>query len=180
MAYIQFFALKDDLLRVLEAVEHNGPLKYIRMGVYPQPKPEVFHRGADLPALGQATSETASTSQSFLVCEPEVPVRMRTVGLHSGGTNYHIDQLVNPDTLTFTPGGLWTEEILLCGRFATVSASLSGPAKRLMSRFRDQVKKHFVRVKAYHVGPNALRLLKAGKRLTVAEQSPHDFDLTLA
>jgi hypothetical protein len=179
MAPIQFFALKDNLLPVLGAVERDGPLKYIRMGAYTEPKQEVFHRGADLPTLGKATSESASTSQSFLVCEADVPVSMRPVAFHAGGTNYHIDQLSNPDTITFTPGGLWTEEIVLYGRFATVSASFSEPTKRLMSRFRDQIKRHFVRVKAYYVGPNALGLLKAGKRLTIAEQSPHDFDLTL-
>lgn len=177
MSQILFFALKDDLLPLLEAVERHGPLKYIRTGIYREPTYDVAHRGADLPSLGKATSESAITSQSFLVCEPVVRVKVRPVDLHSGGTNYHIDQLVNPDTVIFTPGGLWTEEILLYGRFAT--ASLSGPAKHLMTRFRHQIKKHFVRVKAYHVGPNALVLLKAGKRLTIAQQSPPDMDLTL-
>jgi hypothetical protein len=177
MSHILFFALKDDLLPVLEAVEHNGPLKYIRTGIYLKPTFDVVHRGADLPSLGKATSESAATCQSFLVCEPGETVSMRPVALDSGGTNYHIDQLVNPDTVIFTPGGLWNEEIVLYGRFATVS--LSEPAKRLMTRFSDQVKKHFVRVKAYHVGPKALGLLEAGKRLTIAQQSPRDVDLTL-
>ena len=97
--------------------------------------------------------------------------------LDSGGTNYHVDQVFNPDTVIFTPGGLWTEEIVLNGRFAT--ASLSEQAKRLMTRFSHQVKKHFVRVKAYHVGPKAFGLLESGKRLTIAQQSPREVDLTL-
>jgi hypothetical protein len=177
MAHILFFALKDDLLPLLEAVERNGPLKYIRTGIYLHPKYDVFRRGADLPSLGKATSESAIASQSFLVCEPEVSVKIRPVALYSGGTNYHIDQLINPDTLVFTPGGVWTDEIVLYGRLATVS--ITQPAKSLMSRFRYQIKKQFVRVKAYYVGPKALGLLEAGKRLTIAQQSPRDADLTL-
>jgi hypothetical protein len=102
---------------------------------------------------------------------------VRPVALRSGGTNYHIDQLTNPDSIILTPGGLWTEEIVLHGQLAT--ASLSEPSKRLMERFKHQFEKQFVRVKAYHVGPKALALLQAGKRLTIAEQSPRDFDLTL-
>ena len=72
------------------------------------------------------------------------------------------------------------EEIVLYGRFATVSACFSEPAKRLMARFRYRVQKMFVRLGAYHVGPKALDLLKAGKRLTIAEQSPREFDLILS
>jgi hypothetical protein len=175
---IQFFALKDDLLPVLEEVARDGPLTYTRMGTYLQPKPDVYFRGADLPSLGRATSESASTSQSFLICEAGVSVRVRPVALRSGGTNYHIDQLINPDTITFTPGGLWRENIVLYGRLASATPH-SECAKRVMSRFRDQMNKLFVRVKTYYVGPSAVLLLKAGKRLTIAEQSPNDFDLTL-
>jgi len=49
-----------------------------------------------------------------------------------------------------------------------------------MARFRYRVQKMFVRLGAYHVGPKALDLLKAGKRLTIAEQSPREFDLILS
>ena len=65
---------------------------------------------------------------------------MRPVVLRSGGTNYHIDQLTNPDTVIFTPAGLWTEEIVLHGQVAT--ASLSEPSKHLIERFRQQFERH--------------------------------------
>jgi len=86
MSHILFFALKDDLLPVLEAVEHNVPLKYIRTGIYPQPTYDVVHRGVDLPSLGKATSESAATCQTFLVCESGITVNMRPAALDSGGT----------------------------------------------------------------------------------------------
>jgi len=111
MSHILFFALKEDLLPVLEAVESKGALKYVRTGIYLRPEYEPFHRGADIPNLGRATSESGISSASFLVCDPEVPVNFQSVALYSGGTNYHIDQLVNPDTITFTPGGLWTRRL---------------------------------------------------------------------
>ena len=91
-----------------------------------------------------------------------------------------MDQFYNPDTITFSPGGRWTEDVLLYGRFATVSAFFSDYAKRLMNRFRYQSEKHFVRVRGSYVGPGAMALLKAGKRLTIAQQSPREFDLSLS
>jgi hypothetical protein len=47
-----------------------------------------------------------------------------------------------------------------------------------MKRFNAEIRKEFSKVKAFWVGPNALTLLNAGKRLTDASQSPREFDLT--
>ena len=179
MPQIPFFALKDDLVTLLEAVEQNGELKYVRMGSFDEPTPDVFSRGVDLPSLGKATTESAATCEGFLVCAPHEPLVLRPVTQRAGSTKYYVDQLENPDTITFTPGGLWTKEVLLSGRVATVSADFSQQSKRLLNRFRSVIENHFVRVRAYRVGPSALDFLKAGKRLTIAEQSPRDADLTL-
>jgi hypothetical protein len=176
MKHILFFALKEDLLAVLELVESKGALKYARMGNFARPEIKdgisVFERGSGIPNLGKASADSAAACEAFLVCQRETPVNLRPLQ----GERVCIDQLANPDAVEFKPGGIWTEDIVLHGRIAT--ASDSEISKALMKRFQAAVKRTFSKLKAFYVGPKALALLENGKRLTIAAQSPREFDLT--
>ncbi|MGO8747256.1 MAG: hypothetical protein ACLQNE_14820 [Thermoguttaceae bacterium] len=178
MKHILFFALKEDLLALLELVESKGSLKYVLTGNFLADEikdgPTVFATGAAIPNLGKATAESAIACESFLVCEQETPINLDAV---HGRTSKRVcvDQLANPDTVTFTPGGVWNEDVVLHGRTAT--ASESQISQVLMKRFQAAIKKAFTKVKAFYVGPKALTLLESGKRLTISAQSPREFDL---
>jgi len=63
--------------------------------------------------------------------------------------------------------------------FGSATDSFSKPAKHLLQKFTYEVRKRFERIRGYYVGPEAHELLKEGKRLTIAEQSPREFDLVL-
>jgi len=95
-----------------------------------------------------------------------------------GSELFAIDQLANPDSVTFTAGGKWDKDVLLHGRVAT--ASDSEIAKELMKLFNLVISKQFKKVRAYWVGPAAYAFLEAGGRLTASAQSPRDFDLIAA
>jgi hypothetical protein len=178
MKHVLFFALKEDLLPVLELVESKGALKYARMGNFARHEIKdgisVFDTGAGIPNLGKASADSVAACEAFLVCERESPVNLRPVQ----GERVCIDQLANPDSVEFKPGGIWNEDVVLHGRIAT--ASDSEVSKALMKRFQAAVKKNFSKVKAFYVGPKALALLESGKRLTISAQSPREFDLTPA
>lgn len=177
MGQVHFFAARDDLITLLAAVERRSPLTYTRMGNFDRPVCERFDRGTDIHSLGQATANSATACDAFLVTTPDVPVHVRAVETYSGERRYCIDQFVNPDTVVFSPGGLWAEAAILSGRAGTVSDTAT--AKDLMGRFRFGLRKSFRRVKAYWVGPGAYDLLRAGYRLTASVESPREFDLTL-
>lgn len=175
MKLIHFFALRGDILPVLEMVESKGPLlKYVLLHQISQNGSyQSFAQGAEIPNLGRATSESAINSETFLVCERDALVKLE----HTKSTGrFYIDQLSNPDTVTFSAGGIWKDKIVLYGRVATISDS--GPSQALMRRYHSAIKKHFSRIKAFYVGPEALTLLRGGARLTIAEQSAREFDLT--
>ncbi len=176
MPQTMFFATKDDLVPMLKQVEEKGPLKYVKFGRSLSHEVESFSRASDIPNLGIATCESAIGSDTFLVCYPESQIKVGVVNQSDGIRSFHTDQLINPDTITFSSGGMWKPDILLYGRVA--SASNSPISKSLMRRFQSSIKKHFVKIGACYVGPNALEALKDGKRLTIAEQSPREFDLT--
>ncbi len=169
---IPFFALKNDLLAVVETVEHGRPLKYVRTGQFDCPESDSFGAGAEIPGLGTASADSSVNNQSFLVTNGELPVNWRRITTNTGVQRYCLDQLANPESITFTPSGRLDEGVVISGRVGT--ASDSPIAQELMRRFRAAFKKHFTKVRAYWVGPEALALLQAGKRLADATQSPRN------
>lgn|SRR5262245_15430405 len=179
MKQILFFALKEDLLAMLELVESRGLLKYLRMGNFGSAEitdgVNAFNTGAEIPNLGRATADQSSGCDTFLVCEPESAIHLRRFQAYDGRERVCVDQLVNPDSVTFTPAGVWNEDIVLNGAIGTASDSEISQA--LMKRFHAAVKKTYSKVRAFYVGPKALALLESGKRLAGAAQSPREFDL---
>jgi hypothetical protein len=176
MKQLQFYAVDRDLLPVLQAVESFGPLKYVRAGNFTTQDLQTFLQGSDLPNLGKASSDSATGCDRFLVCQRELAVAVDRFVDYHGVARCCIDQLANPDTVILTPGGVWNEDIVLYGCVGTASESKA--SQELMRRFAGAIKKQFTKIKAVYVGPKACELLDAGKRLTLAAQTPKDFDLT--
>lgn len=170
----QFFALREDLLPIFAEVESRGPLRYARFGRYSEPRFSVYSSGAEIPNLSVATSGNGGAT--YLVYEPPTSLTLRKIIEKDRyqkpmGESYDLDQLHNPDTVAFDPGGLWRGEILLYGSVGTVPWS-NESVKKLRARFQYIIRKRFKRVASYYVAAAALEMLRAGKRLTVAEQSP--------
>jgi len=46
-----------------------------------------------------------------------------------------------------------------------------------MRLFSRTIRKHFTKIKVFWVGPEAMIGFRSGYRLTIAEQSPPEFDL---
>jgi hypothetical protein len=191
-----FYAAKDDLLALTERVESMAPVKYVHFGHITELPPESFSSAARIPNLGTASHPSAVGCAKFLVCDPQTTITPRELKILTeedvnrsivpekgplqaliGVQQYAIDQLLNPDTICLSLGGLWKCETLLYAGVDT--ASQSEISQALMKRFKAAIKKTFARVKAFYVGPQAMELLKAGRRLTIAEQSPREFDLTI-
>ena len=175
MKQIHFFALRDDVLPVLDAAEREIALKYVLMGQFPKMEFETFSSSEQIPHLGQSIAASAASGSSFLVTSQAVPIEVRPIETVSG-VRYCLDQLANPGTVTFSPGGRWGEDVILSGRLATVSDTPL--ARQLMKIFTGAFRKRFSRIRAFYVGPRAAIFLDAGKRLTAAEQSPREFDLS--
>jgi hypothetical protein len=110
-----------------------------------------------------------------LVCDRATNVNVRAFKGNGGIDRFCVDQLLNPNTVTFTPAGVWNEDILLDGRVATVSQTPA--SQELMKRFQKAITKYFTKIRAFYVGPEAHAMLKAGKRLAIGADSPREFDL---
>ena len=164
MKRISFFALKDDLLPVLEAVEAKRPVRYTRGGPIPTEAYEQFMHGRDIPELGVATGNQYVACNRFLVTDADTPIQVQPVRI--GNCRFKISQLGNEDSVVLVPGGVWSEDILIYGEVGTVSDS--PPAQALMRAFNAPIRKRFKRIAWAWVGPLAEEMLMAGKRLTQA------------
>jgi hypothetical protein len=177
MPHILFFATAGDLVPVLEQVESRIPLKYVRFGHSASGDPVVYDSVRKLPNLGIASNESSIASDTYLVSPDGVEMFPRSLSPLDGKTRFVFDQLNNPKTISLTPGGWWKGDVLLYGRIATASkdpASLS-----LMKLCASAFRRCYSKKKAYWLGSEAMAALESGKRLTIATQSPPEFDLSL-
>jgi hypothetical protein len=111
----------------------------------------------------------------YLVLPAGRAVHVTRVTLNDGTTRYLVDQRGNPESIVFWPGGRWGDDVLLYGRFDTV---WDGPvAQGLLRRSSRALRKHFEKIRAFWVGPEAARLLDAGVRLKLSASSAREFDL---
>jgi hypothetical protein len=175
MKQLRFFAVDDDLLNVLIYVERDLKLQYVKAGVFRSQKLESYQSARDIPKLGVANADAAVSCDSYLVAESSVVIRPRAITLQNGETRFGIDQLVSSTTVLLTPAGS-TNGLVLYG---TVSSAWADEASiKIFRMFERATKKHFQKIKAFWVGANALQQLRDGRRLTIAVQSPKEFDLT--
>ena len=95
----------------------------------------------------------------------------------AGQVRYAVNQRLNPDSLTFLPGGIYKqEEVLVCGHIGTISDSEI--SRNLYKSFVLHVTKDFEKIGGYRVGPEAARLMNEGYRMvTIGITSPAAYDL---
>lgn len=171
-----FFATADDLLPVFEDNESKRMIHDTLCGHLDVPNINSFKSGAELPTLRQAAPyESSSELPAYIITEASQQVRLREVFQQGGKRCWAVDQLQNPDSTVLWHGGMYADCVLLNGRVAT--AYKSKYAMSLQRAFETAIKRRFVRIQSYFVGPHAGHLLDSGYRLTFGASSPSDYDL---
>jgi hypothetical protein len=171
-----FFATADDSLPVLLSVEAKHAVVYTRFEHVYEPRAEHFRTARDLPTLFKPQPyESAVGGPAYLVTVAGTDVVLRQLSRYEGKDRWSVDQLANPESTVLRHGGLFKENILLSGEVRT--AYKTTVALRLQRAFDAAIRKHFVKIQAFYVGPAAEALLDSGCRLTAAEQCPPEFDL---
>jgi hypothetical protein len=171
-----FFATADDLLAVLLSVEARHALVYTPFDHVYEPRVEHFRTARDLPTLFRPQPfESAVSGPAYLVTKAGTEVVLRRLSPYEGKDRWSIDQLTNPDSTVLRHGGMYGDHVLLQGEVRT--AYKTKVAMRLQRAFDAAIRKRFVKIGAFYVGPGAEALLDSGCRLTAAEQCPPESDL---
>jgi hypothetical protein len=171
-----FHATAEDLLPVLVSVETKHAIVYTPFGHFHEPRVNNYRTARDLPTLFQPQPyESAVSGPTYLITEAGTEVVLEQLSRYDGRDRWSVDQLANPNSTVLRHGGLFKENILLQGEIRT--AYKTTVAQRLQRAFDTAIRKHFVKIQAFYVGPAAAMLLDSGCRLTAAEQCPPEFDL---
>lgn len=93
------------------------------------------------------------------------------------GTAYFLSQKLNPDSIVFSPGGVYKDQpAMIAGHIGTISQSSN--ALTLYKGFVRAITKGFEKIGSYYVGPEAVRLMQQGYRMvTISIGSPVLYDL---
>ncbi len=172
---ISFFATADDLRPLLVSIESKRELQYVECGLFDEERRSTLSSLASLASLGTAITGDSNRELTYLVCQRSSEVQVRAVAQRRGGTKYAIDQLNNPYTVVFRPGGTYSDTTMISGMVGTVNETPA--ARELMKMFTEEIRSHFNRVKDYWVGPDAFQRLQGGARLTSSITAPTEFDL---
>jgi hypothetical protein len=169
-----FFATAADLLPVAGVAEASASVQYVVTGLFEASDYIAHHSAALVPGFGIANADDMNLLPQYLVAPRSASIHVRTVPQQRGGTRYAIDQLANPESIIFAPGGVHRDLAVISGRVGSVH---SDPVSAmLMKAFARGIKK-FRRVRSYYVGQEAESLWKAGYRLTSSVRSPPEYDL---
>lgn len=169
---VEIFATSADFACTLRAVEEQVGMLFATIGMFESETIRTFDSSTDvIEAMGQS----GACSLAFLAVSKESQFVVRAVPQKRGNARYCVDQLSNPRSVVLRPGGLVEKNTILAGQIGTASPDPGSLA--LFSVFGQAVRKHFSKVKSFWVGPQAMRLLDSGGRLTSSMKAPSEFDL---
>ena len=171
---IHVFATREDLVARAGDIEAS-PIQYVDCDEL-DGRVQTYRSIVEIPDLGTNKTDSHMTGARYLVIRNGVKPVVRTIPQRKGGVRYSLDQRSNPQSIVFWPGGSHESDVLICGHVGTISEDRR--SVELYESFCRGLLRTFVEIKGYHVGPEALGLLKAGGRLvTVSVRSPIESDL---
>ena len=175
MSRIYLFATGADLVLVLWHLEQKFALQYVEEGMLSGTRPQVWKTVTDLPHFGQATGDQEIVCDPYLVTSLDAQVQVQSSVMSDGKLRYDVYPFGNPKSVLLRRGGRWQNGPLISGHF--ISSSEAELPRKIMNASRAAVRKHFTKINAFWVGPEALALLHGGTRLCTAIQSPPEYDL---
>lgn len=170
-----FYATASDLSPLLLSLEAEKKIQYTLTGLFETSEPQIYFSYADIPDFGRPNHPTAGANSPCILSPQGTALYVRPVPQIAGGIRFSISQRGNDDTVAFSPGGLYGNDVLLYGEISTISDSAT--SKNLYKFLAKLFRKHFTKVREFLVGPEALALSKSGLRLALSGSTPPEFDL---
>lgn len=175
MKRIEIFALEPDLRLILQQIESKQALTYTSAGSMPTPELRQWSHYVDIENMGTAEGAQTALCRAYLIVRYGTAVHAERIDQYDGKTRFDVDQLLNPNSIVFTPAGEWKRSMIIAGLFGTASSTIESQA--LMRLVSAAIKKSFTKIKSYWVGPQALLRFRSGFRLTMSEHSPEIYNL---
>ena len=172
-----FYATAQDLSGVLSTLEAKKDLQYTLAGMFKSKELQTYLSYRDIPDLGRAFHRSAVANRQYVVSLRGTVVRIEDVPQYSGGVLFSVSLKLNEDSIAFSPGGRYGDDVLLYGMTGALWPPSSAASKSLYTFVAKAFRKDFKKVREYFIGPEALDLMAGGVRLAMDATSPPEFDL---
>lgn len=159
----QFYATSVDMEPGLAAIERSMAVEYVRAGIFSIKAPARFPSAMGIPDFGLFRNRRTAGQHNYLVVPAGAEIMVEEVQPRRGGVAYVVDHRANPSVI-FRPGGMFESKCLIAGEVGTPLTDDASLA--IWKLFTKHFWREFVAVGQYRVGPEALRLLHSGVRLT--------------
>ena len=170
-----FFATRANLLSLLEKVEAQRTLHYVRAGNHDSKSVEIIDNARSIEQLGIALVGDRNHVPSYLIVDAKTKVNTEIIQLRRGGVKYAVYQPKNPKSIAFNPGGEFGSDAIVAGDVGTVSRDTDSLALYML--ISKQLRKDFVYINGYYVSNDAVEAMDSGIRLTANVRSPCEYDL---
>jgi len=172
-----FFLTKSDLMEILQDVEKEISLQYIKGGSYSSNDLEEYDSLLEYKELG--INKTGNhLGESFVVIEKSNKLVTRMVKLADDSIRYFVDQKENPDSIMLRPGGIFEEGYLICGEIGTISSSEA--SIRIFKVFQKYIKRRCkTTVGRFHVSEEAKKMYGTRRFITISVKQAMEYDLKL-
>ena len=170
-----FYAVANDMSDLLAALEVAQDVQYTRTGLFAERDPVTVRSYREIPDFGIAIHPTAVANPSYMMSLRGETVDSTPIPQKAGGVLFAVDQSSNSNAIFLQPGGRYGSDVILYGTVGTMSPSQQ--ALTLYKIVSKLLRKKFSPVNEYLVGPDAFEAWNAGARLTIAVQSPPEFNL---
>ena len=176
---VNFFCCKNDLLLMIQNIEKSLDVKYAAGGVYSSINDvQIYTTLLEYADLGTHKSGEHQDGY-FLVVETPSGISLDEFRLVNGSIRYAIDQLKNPDSIIFHPGGIYKDRFLVHGQVSTIGTCYN--AQRLIKVFQKEIKRQCPKKNGvFYYSEEVKHLYDNGVRLiTISTKSPIEYDLKI-
>lgn len=175
---VSFYATKNDLAIVLETAVSKVPFYFATIDEDKEMPPVIYNTTSNILDLGVAINGDQNHEKKYLLIAPNIKPKVRFIKQQRGGYKQFFDQKSHPQSVVLWPGGVLRDyECIVAGQIGTISNDKW--SVNLYKALSLELKKRFIKVKAYYVGDEAMKKLETGARLTTSNRLPEEFGLKL-
>lgn len=173
---IELFATNSDYKALFQDVEKSSSVEYCFLEQKASSKIRRVHSFGDIELPSLLPFGNGAGKPSALIVPTGAHVQTRSSRQKDGSDHYVInDQLLNPRSVYLLVGGQFGSNILLPGQISNISEHEDSIS--LFATIKKAAKRTLVRVKSFHLGREALALMRNGFRLTGSAASGAEYDL---
>jgi hypothetical protein len=151
MSRLYFFATGADALLFLAPLEMELDVQYVEENRLVGPVPQRWKRADQVPGFGCASGDQEILCMPLLIMADSAEVVVAFTIMTDGDTRYDVYQSNNPESVLIRLGGMWQDGSLISGHL--IGSSEKPFARKIMNAVRKGIRRSFVKVSDYWVGP---------------------------